>query len=254
MTSDEPRDTYGRSSGEPRNQTATARRTSSSRLLSGLVLDRGLSPRARLNSNHVRQLAEAMRAGAKLPPIVVERKTSRVVDGFHRVEAHRRVHGPEALVEAQERDYADKGEFFLDAVRLNAAHGYRLAPYDHLRCVAVAEELSIDPRRVAGALSVRPSYVGDLQARRMGTELTTRGPIPLKRTIEHMRGRALTPAQIEINQKLGGQSQQYYINQINLLVENGLLDLENPRVTEGLVRLLENLRNLRTLDLVTKHR
>jgi hypothetical protein len=36
---------------------------------------------------------------------VLERGTSRVVDGFHRVEAHRRTHGREALVDALENDY-----------------------------------------------------------------------------------------------------------------------------------------------------
>ena len=214
------------------------------RLVSGLVLDRELSPRARLGSNHVRQLAEAIKAGATLPPIVVDRETSRIVDGFHRVEAHRRVYGREALVEAEERDYADEGELFLDAVRLNATHGSRLAPYDQLRCVSIAERLSIDPSRVAGALSVRPSYVGDLSARRTGTELSTSAPIPLKRTIEHMRGRPLTPAQIEVNAKLGGQSQTFYLRQINLLAETDLFDLEDPRVREGLRRLESNLERL----------
>ena len=224
---------------EPGTTSATRRR-----LVSGLVLDRELSPRARLGSNHVRQLTEAIRAGATLPPIVVERDTSRVVDGFHRMEAYRRVYGREAIVEAEERDYTNEGELFLDAVRLNAIHGSRLASYDQLRCVAIAERLSISPDQVAGALSVRPSYVGDLSARRTGTELATSAPIPLKRTIEHMRGRPLTPEQIEVNTKLSGQSQTFYLGQLNMLAEANLFNLENPRVREGLRRLETNLDRL----------
>lgn len=207
------------------------------RPISGLVLERGLSPRANLSSNLVRQLVEAVRAGAVLPPIVAEKGTSRVVDGFHRVEAHRRAHGREALIEVLEKDYADEAEMFLDAVRLNSAHGSRLAPYDQLRCVGIAQELSIDPGRVAGALSVTPSYVGELSARRLGTELATRSPVPLKRTIEHMRGRPLTPAQMEANRKLGGQSQAFYVNQLVLLLENGLLDEADPNLMERLAHL-----------------
>lgn len=214
------------------------------RLVSGLVLDRDISPRSRLGSNHVRQLAEVLRAGTTLPSIVVERKTSRVVDGFHRVAAHRRVYGREALIAVIEKDYTDDADLFVDAMRLNSAHGSRLAPYDQLRCVAIAQRLSIDPHRVAGALSVRPSYIGDLTARRSGTELATRSPVPLKRTIEHMRGRELTPAQIEANDKLGGQSQTFYLNQINLLAENDLFDLEEARVRHELRRLERNLEQL----------
>ena len=214
------------------------------RLVSGLIGEVKLYPRASKSANLVRQFAEALRAGVVLPPIVVERDTSRVVDGFHRVEAHKRVYGPEALIEVLEKDYADEAEMFVDVMRLNSAHGSRLAPYDQLRCIGIAQELSIDPERIAGALSVTPSYVGELSARRLGTELATRSPIPLKRTIEHMRGRPLTTAQMEANRKLGGQSQAFYLNQLNLLVENGLLDLENPRVRDGLRRLKENLQGV----------
>lgn len=214
------------------------------RLVSGLLLDRELSPRSRLDSNHVRQLEEALRAGATLPPIVVEKNTSRVVDGFHRVEACRRVYGREALVSAVEKDYASDAELFLEAVSLNSAHGSRLASYDQLRCAAIAQSLSINPARIAGALSVRPSYVGDLTARRSGTELTTRSPVSLKRTIEHMRGKELTAAQIQANEKLGGQSQTFYLNQLNLLAENGLLDLDSEHVRAELRRLERNLEGL----------
>ena len=168
---------------------------------------------------------------------MVERETSRVVDGFHRVEAHRRVYGREALVEAREKDYGPEAELFDDAGRLKSA-------YDQVRCAAIAQGLSIDPGRLAAALSVRPSYVGDLTARRTGTELTTRAAVPLKRTIEHMRGRDLTPAQIEANAKLGGQDQAFYVGQLNLLAENRLFDLENERVREGLRRLESNLGRL----------
>ena len=216
------------------------------RLISGLVLERELSPRANLGSNHVGQLAESLRAGADLPPIVAERETSRVVDGFHRIEAYRRVYGREALIEVLEKDYADEAELFLDAVRLNAAHGSRLAPYDQLRCVEIAQRLSIDPGRVAGALSVRPSYVGELSARRLGSELSTRSPVPLKRTIEHMRGNPLNPAQMGANQKLGGQSQAFYVNQLILLLENDLLDTTNANLMERLAHLKDLLEGIAT--------
>lgn len=218
-------------------QGGSERPDSRKRLISGLDLDRELSPKDRLGSNLVKQFAEALRAGATLPPIVVERATSRVVDGFHRVEAHRRVYGREAVIEVVEKDYANEGEMFVDAMRLNSAHGSRLTAYDQLRCVAIAERLSIDPRRVAGALSVRPSYVGELSAKRMGGELGTRSPVPLKRTIEHMRGRDLTKAQMEANHKLGGQSQAFYVTQLVILIDDDLLDTEDADLMARLGRL-----------------
>ena len=214
----------------------------SKRLISGLVLSRDLSPRTRIGSNHVRQLAEALKSGATLPPIVIERRTSRVVDGFHRVEAYRRVYGSEALIEVIARAYKSDGELFVHAIELNSHHGQRLASYDQLRCVTIAKELSIDYMRLAGALSVRPAYIGEFSKRRTGSEMGTRAPVALKRTIEHMRGRELTPNQVEANQKLGGQSQSFYVNQLTLLIEHNLLDTEDANLMQRLgylQRLLE---------------
>jgi len=56
--------------------------------LADLVLDYELYPRVRLSDMYVAELAEALRSGVVLPPVVVDRASNRVVDGFHRVKAH----------------------------------------------------------------------------------------------------------------------------------------------------------------------
>lgn len=225
-----------RGAGENGAAGGTTRR----RLISGLVLDRGHTPR-KVGSYHVNELEEALRAGKTLPPILVDRETSRVVDGFHRIEAHRRVYGREALVEVVEKAYAGEAEMFLDAARINDSHGRRLSSYEQLRCVEITHRLSVDPRRVAGALSLRPRVFEELVAKRFGTEITTRAPIPLKRTIQHMKGQFLTREQIEVNDKLGGQPQSFYVTQIILLVQSDLLDTGDPDLMRRLGRLKELL-------------
>lgn len=207
------------------------------RLISGLKLEHGLYPRHSVDSYHVKQLTEALRAGADFPAVVVEKATGRVVDGFHRISAVREVYGGEALIEALERVYECEEDLFLDAVRLNAGHGRRLAPYDQARCAAIGQRLSVDRSRLADALSVRPAAVDQLSAERFGSELSTRSPIPLKRTIQHMRGKSLSKAQIEANNKLGGHAQSYYANQLILLLENDLLDVENEKLLRRVAKL-----------------
>ena len=76
------------------------------------------------NREHVRLLAEA---GAVLPPILVHRKSMRVIDGVHRVRAaHAR---GEETIRAQYFDGAESEAFVL-AVESNIAHGLPLTTAD----------------------------------------------------------------------------------------------------------------------------
>lgn len=52
-----------------------------------LILDYGLYPRHSIDSQHVSYMVESIRAGVALPPVVIDKKSKRVVDGFHRVTA-----------------------------------------------------------------------------------------------------------------------------------------------------------------------
>jgi hypothetical protein len=68
--------------------------------------------------------------------------------------------------------------------------------------------------------------------------------VPLKRTIQHMAGRSLTRAQEDVNGKLSGAAQSFYVNQIVMLIEQGLLNREDERLIAKLRRLRELLADL----------
>jgi hypothetical protein len=57
-------------------------------LASALVIDFSIYPRQAIDDQHVSALAEVLRAGGTLPPIVAECGTLRTVDGMHRIRAH----------------------------------------------------------------------------------------------------------------------------------------------------------------------
>jgi hypothetical protein len=92
--------------------------------ISKIKIDEQLYPRAHMDPLHISRLAAALRTGAKFPPIVVEAKTYRLVDGRNRCEAHKGV--GIKTIEAVEKVYRNEADFFADAVRLNAAHGQPL--------------------------------------------------------------------------------------------------------------------------------
>ncbi len=211
--------------------------------LADLVFDFELYPRAQVDSQHVGQIAEAIAAGAELPPIVIDKKTKRVVDGFHRGRAYRRLFGDNADIEVEEREYGTDAEMFIAAMVYNAGHGRNLTTFDRTHCIIRAERLKIEPAEIASALNLTVDRIGTLHTSRVGHLKSRRGrgngavSVPLKRTIAHMAGRTLTKQQSATNQKLGGMNQAFYVNQLILLIENELLDTDNDELMGRLNKL-----------------
>lgn len=205
--------------------------------IADLVLDHSLYPRAQVSSVTVSQLADAIQAGSVLPPIRVDRETMRVIDGFHRVKAHKHL-GLETIA-AQLEIVVSDADFFERAVAANSAHGSRFAPYDYARILQRAMELGLERERVAVVLRATPVRLEEVE--RGYFALMGSQPVPTKRTIAHMCGRQLTPAQVETNKKLGGMNQFFYVNQLLLLIDNDLIDWDNPKLLEGLYRLAQRL-------------
>jgi len=57
--------------------------------LSAIVWDPEIYPREKWNTSTIERYADAIKAGAQFPPVVVEQGTNRLLDGKHRTEAHK---------------------------------------------------------------------------------------------------------------------------------------------------------------------
>jgi hypothetical protein len=206
--------------------------------LAELLLDFDLFPRHGLDTYHVSRLAEAMEAGAKLPPIIACRQTRRVIDGFHRARAYQRLGRTEVPVTW--RDYDDDQARLLDAIAANSGHGRSLNSWDLARCVLLGERLGIADDRLAGAMQVRSQAVArvrDIKIARDGHG----HPVPIKATVRHLAGRTMTETQQEGAARTGGMKAEFYIGQVANLIEHDLLDLDDPQVVSRLGDLHEAL-------------
>jgi hypothetical protein len=192
-------------------------------LASELMIDFNLYPRHAIDSTHVNDLLNALKAGAKLPPVVINQQDKRVVDGFHRLAMYKKAAGANAEVPCEARRYRNDAEMFLDAVRMNAAHGRKLAPYDRARIVILADELKIDEEQIAAAMHVQQSSVAHIREARIATNETGE-PTELKATTEHLAGHALSDRQIGGVKRAGGMSVIFYVNQILNAIESGILN------------------------------
>lgn len=204
-----------------------------------IVLDFDLYPRQQIDAHHLREMIAAEEAGAEFPPVIIDCKSKRCTDGFHRVRKQLKVYGDGAEIDVIEKAYKAEADMFLDAVRYNASHGRALNPFDRAHCAIVAEEMQIDPAALAQAMSVTVNHLTSLRSTKVAT-LTVKGsgrksaPVAIKRTIGHMAGKPLTRVQAETNKRLGGMNQLFYVNQLIMLIDSKLLDSGNEKLMEGL--------------------
>ena len=205
--------------------------------VSRLVLDYNIYPRHEVDAYHVGQMVESLAAGKTLPPVLVDKVSLRVVDGFHRLMAVRRVNGPDAEMACVIREYASEAELFSDAVRLNSSHGRALTVYDKVRCLSVGSELGIDKASLAADLNITLEKAEGL----LETRTASKGEA-LKYTMRHLAGERLTRAQTLYNEtQAGGLDQLFYINQVVNLLESNSTDWDREKVVQALRRLSELL-------------
>jgi hypothetical protein len=212
-----------------------------------LIEDFGLYPRSQVDGSHVQKLAEALLAGETLPPIIVD-DSGRLIDGFHRRRAVLRVHGDDAEIEVEVRQYANERERYLDALRLNARHGKGITGAELTGAILKAEHFKLKPKVVASALGIRTERVEKIRQTKtaeLRQAVMAHGKkIPLKRSVYHLAGKTLTDPQAEAMDMLPGQPQALLVQQLIRLIETNSLDLDDERVVTGLARLRDLLVSL----------
>lgn len=172
------------------------------RPLSWLVEDWSLYPRRAVDTTNVRDLVDAIHAGSVLPPIVAEASTGRIIDGFHRSRAYMKVFGTDHEVSVHLREYASDEEAFVEAVRLNRAHGRKLNSSDVIKSLGRLRDMGYDDDDIATIVHIPKARIEQLSVR---VAVSSAGvPVPLKGGDRHLRGRTVSQEQIEaLNARLG---------------------------------------------------
>ena len=201
-------------------------------------------------------MVNSLEAGATLPPILIDKKSFRIVDGLHRVKAVKRFYGKNGKITAILKDYKSDIDLFIDAMQLNAGHGRTLTKYDQAHCIIKADELNIPKENIATALNLTMDKLGKLTKMRIAkvatlvikpTKIKTgkKGTkqIPLKRSLGHMKGKILTQGQAIVNEKSGGMPQSFTTNELIMMLEQNLIDTDNLKLMAQLEHLYELLDN-----------
>jgi hypothetical protein len=217
--------------------------------IADLVEDFALYPRTEVDGSHVALIADYYEAGGETPPPIVE-PGLRIVDGFHRVRARRRIFGDDSDVEVIVRTYKNEAEMYLDAARLNASHGKNITGAERTACiikgidkwklepVAMAEVLGITVERVEAIVGLGAAKVTSRRVGRIAVKGSVRHLV--KQINEGKRG-PLTNEEVEKMDRGAGTGQALLLAQVCDIIESEWLDLENPRVVVQVRRLRDAL-------------
>jgi len=208
-----------------------------------LVFDWNLWPRQsmeRLDSTNISRMREALRSGFTLPPIIINKKDYRIVDGFHRTQANLDVFGDEVEIEAILKDYENDSQMFLEAGATNHHHGLPMSPKDRAHFISRCRKYKLPWPAIAQALNMNPETVKEFVKKR--TAKTESGEtIPLSYGSKALAGKTLTPVQEHYARTANGCVPEMYISMlINALRADGVV------YTENTIARLQELANLIT--------
>lgn len=203
--------------------------------LDSLVEDLKVYPRGAVSDMRVDDLAYAHDAGSVLPPIVVDRKTRKIVDGFHRARALRKRLGKDASVPCVVREFADDAEMLLESARLNSGHGLPLGRHDQRVVVLRARQLGAQNEDIAAALGITPQRLTAIAIR---VAQSDDGEVPLKRGTEHLSGHYLNKDQVDKIRKMRGAPIAAKARELSGLIQSGIAPMSDPDVQASLRELL----------------
>jgi len=212
--------------------------------LAKLVHDPSLYPRQTVDAVNIRRMVEALQAGEQLPPILLDKKTLRIVDGVHRWYAYKRYYGDDSVeVPVAMRTYNSEQAIYLDVVGLNSRHGLGLEPQDQVKVVLTARELGIEPAEIARALAMPVERLERVESRiglsPDGTPLIIKpGMVP------KFTGRRLSKRQMAANTALAGNCAGYYLRMTIQLLESDSLDWKDERIVALVEILRETLKKI----------
>ena len=206
--------------------------------LDKIVLDQTIYPRTGVSEFNVGRLVAALKTGSKLPPLVIEARSFRLVDGWHRYEAYKRQEIDKVPVE--QKVYSTEADLFADAVRYNIGHGEPLDQYCVRAAVIRLEQYGYSRERISEVVRLP---LDSLEKIERGFAANDSGEkIALKGGLSHLAGLTLTAAQREVNRRYSGGKASFYAKQLADLLE---ADMWPPR-SEAFAREMDRLVRLWT--------
>jgi len=197
------------------------------------VEDFDVYPRLAVDSSHVSEIARAIEAGIKMPPIVAQTKTNRIIDGWHRRRAYVRVSGLQAEVPVEFKTYSSEQKLIEDAIYRNSSHGRKLDQQDRTRCALLLKKHGVSAKKIAITLSTTESRIEQILVR---IAVVDDEEVPVKPIAwpKNKEPRKLTPEQYEIARSSSGWNPKQTITQLTNELLADVIDVSDEELVKKL--------------------
>lgn len=200
-----------------------------------LKFDYNIYPRCkdeRLDTTNIRRIKDAIEAEDDIPPIVVDAKDYRIIDGFHRVRAYMQLFGDEAKIKAELRNYHNDAERLMDSVRLNAKHGLPFSPTDKVHAALTLHRMKQSIAAIAEALGMMKSSLQRLIDENTAFEPSGKR-IPIKFSLrKKFRGETLTEEQVKMNDAACGAPAHTIFGMFLAILKNNAFDMTKSNLSK----------------------
>lgn len=198
-----------------------------------VVFDEKLYPRVRYDWAVMYKYAQAMKSGAKFPPITVMKRGKEyvLIDGRHRLEAFKKL--KEVSIPVEVVRAKDEKHFFIETVKRNIAHGLDFSSEDRTKIIHKLREFKVEWEDISKIVLIPVSQIRSFTAKR--TAYDTRGkPIYLKAAMRHLAGqKGLDREVVEAaSVNLSVMSQLALLKQFKNLLDTGMFNLQNAKIVE----------------------
>lgn len=204
-----------------------------------VFFDKTLYPRTQTDWMTTYSYSEAMKSGAKFPPIVVAQEGRKyiLVDGKHRLDAM--LINKETHIQAIILSNLTKPQIFAEAVKANSAHGRKLSNQERAYCIQRLQEFHYDLGDIAQLVHIPANKLTTYVSNRL-TSSVTGNPIILKAPLTYMAGSVVQNEVIDGQQVLAARGQYQIINELIFLLKTNSLEVEKHKEQLKELKILLN--------------
>jgi len=189
--------------------------------------------------------SQIMQAGTEFPPIEVAviRRRFYLVDGRHRMEAHKlnKEEFIQAVINPNIRNFK---QLYIEAVKRNVKHGEPLTVQDRTKIALKLQKMNFKDVEISRLIGVPVQKLEKYIADRV-TNTVTGKTITLKPATSHVKDELVSENVEYAQENLSGIPQTKLLDDIIDLLDSSLIDLNNEKVVEKLGKIKELLKKLK---------
>lgn len=219
--------------------------------ISDIEFDKEVYPRTGVDFITVSRYYNALKSGAKFPPIVVAELDGKnvLLDGAHRLAAHKSAKRKDIEVDLVKVE--DRQELYIEAIKANVRHGKQFSTYDTTKICIKLKEFKFTDAKISELVLIPSDKISSFVAKRAALITQTGSSIAVKPELRHLAGTS-QDASFEVEQgDLSGSKQIHLLDTVITMLEHSWFDLTNQKIADRLTSI-SNLLNQVTIPVSTK--